>query len=70
MLGEVHVPLAHRTFPDTGVQLAARAVVVVEHHLFRIALEDFRRVWPVAFCLGGGLAEVDDVLDAHCCNPP
>jgi hypothetical protein len=38
---------------------------VVVHRLLGVALEDFGRVWPIAIGLGGGLAEVDDVLDVH-----
>ncbi|MNG40999.1 hypothetical protein D3C84_1298980 [compost metagenome] len=43
---------------------------MVVHHLFGVALEDFGRVWTVALGLGGGLAEIDDALDAHCCKSP
>ncbi|MCY1374136.1 hypothetical protein D9M69_614530 [compost metagenome] len=70
MFGEVYRPLADSPFPHAGVQLAARAVVVVVHRLLGITLQYFGRIRAIAFGGGGGLAEVDDILDAHCCIPP
>ncbi|CAI8965107.1 hypothetical protein EMIT051CA3_50443 [Pseudomonas chlororaphis] len=70
MLGVVHRPLADRAFPHSGVHLAARAVVVVEHGLLGVALEDFFLGGAVPLGRSVGLIEVDDVLDAHAGIPP
>ncbi|MOA46498.1 hypothetical protein D3C78_1690210 [compost metagenome] len=70
VLGEIHRPLSDFTFPHASIQLTTRTVVVVVHRLFRVALEHFGRIRTVALGGSGSLAEVDDVLDVHCCYLP
>ncbi|MNJ74919.1 hypothetical protein D3C77_719240 [compost metagenome] len=65
MLGVVHRPLPHLTFPHPGSKLPARARIVVVDRLVGLALENFFRRRAVAFGLGENLGEVDDAVDAH-----
>ncbi|MNN90495.1 hypothetical protein D3C81_2084530 [compost metagenome] len=69
MLGVVHRPLPHLTFPHASGKLPARAGVVVVDRLVWLALEDFFRRRAVAFGLGDDLREVDDAVDSHGAAP-
>ena len=65
VLGVVDRPLPWRAFPDAGVELAARAGVVVGDALRRVAFEDFLRCRAVVFRGGVGLGEINDLVDVH-----
>ncbi|MCY1540703.1 hypothetical protein D9M68_763570 [compost metagenome] len=65
MFGVVHRPVAHRALPDAHVELAAGAGVVVAYALLGIALENLLGRRAVVLRGGGGLGEVDDLLDVH-----
>lgn len=70
VLGVIDGPLAHSSFPHSGVHLPTGAVVVVVDNLFGAAFEHLFRGRAKTLSLGIGSAEVDYACDTHLCYPP